>query len=323
MDMRSAIYDLKRLFALREAVETLDLAAPPTARLVSPERDPVPHRVGILCGSFNPLTLAHTELAECALEAFSLEAVFFTLAKVTVDKERVTGMSLEDRLLLLSLFAERHAKTGAALVNRGLYFEQAQAFRTLLGEEVRLFFLLGMDKLMQIFDPRYYQDRDAALRQLFAVSLLLVANRGEMDEADFFQFLDRPENRPFRSYVQFFTLPAAVTGVSATALRKALAARQHVDAQVPRETTAFLTETRAFAPPLRKGAEAIDAYATRLTLLSALYGARSWAEREVDFRRLMALALAPNETGRLLRQFGGGADVIEQVGSALTCERDR
>ena len=209
----------------------------------------------ILCGSFNPLTLAHTELAERALATFALDTVFFTLAKVTVDKEQVTGMSLEDRLLLLSLFAERHDQMGVALVNRGLYFEQAQAFRTLFGEEAALYFLVGMDKLLQIFDPRYYQDRDAALQQLFAISSLIVANRGDMDEANFSQLLDRPENRRFRAHVHFFTLSAAVTDLSATALRKALAAGQPIDSQVPPETVAFLTETQAFAPPLQIEAE--------------------------------------------------------------------
>jgi nicotinate-nucleotide adenylyltransferase len=323
MDMRSAIYDLKRLFALREAVETLDLAASPTARLVSPESITGSRRVGILCGSFNPLTLAHTELARHAQEAFSLETVFFTLAKVTVDKEQVTGMSLEDRLLLLSLFAERHAKLGVALVNRGLYFEQARAFHTLLGEEVKLSFLLGMDKLLQIFDPRYYQDRDAALHQLFAVSSLLVANRGEMDETNFFQFLDRPENRPFRSSVQFFTLPAAVTELSATAIRRALAAGQSIDTQVPPETAVFVTETQAFAPPLQMETEKVDGYATRLALLAALSPVRSWAEREVDFRPLMSLALAPNEMGRMLRHSADEADFVEQISAVLKYERNR
>ena len=89
--------------------------------------------------------------------------VLFTLAKVTVDKEHVTGLSLEDRLLLLSLYTQRHPSTGFALVNRGLYFEQAQAFRSVFGEQVALSFVVGMDKLLQILDPKYYQDRDAAL----------------------------------------------------------------------------------------------------------------------------------------------------------------
>src|SRR5262245_47332365 len=114
--MEQAIYDLKRLFAIREALETLDLAAPPAAHVFYPETAPPFRRVGILCGSFNPLTLAHTELAERARETCQLECVFFTLAKVTVDKEQVTGLGLEDRLLLLSLYAQGQSRTGVALV---------------------------------------------------------------------------------------------------------------------------------------------------------------------------------------------------------------
>lgn len=268
------IAHLNRLFALHDAVATLELGAPPTTRLVSPEGATVPRRVGILCGSFNPLTLAHAELAEGALAAFALDTVFFTLAKVTVDKEQVTGMSLEDRLLLLSFFADRHGQMGVALVNRGLYFEQAQAFRALLGKEVALYFLVGMDKLLQIFDPRYYQDRDAALEQLFAISSLIVANRGDMDGAQFVQLLKQPENRRFRAHVQFFTLSAAVANLSATALRDALAAGQPIDSRVPPETMAFLTETRAFAPPRQRGTDQVDVYAERLAVLAKLYAER-------------------------------------------------
>ena len=322
MDIHSEIYNLKRLLTLREIVETLDLSAPPTARIVYPERPATPRRVGILCGSFNPLTLAHTELAERAQTTFHLDTVIFTLAKVTVDKERVTGMSLEDRLLLLSLYAQRQGQMAAALVNRGLYFEQAQAFRTQFGVGTELYFLIGMDKLWQIFDPRYYQDRDAALHQLFAIASLIVANRGDMGEKSFSRLFDYAENHPFRSYVQFFTLPTAVTDLSATAIRDALAAGQSIDTQVPPETTVFVTETQAFSPLLQVETEQVDDYATRLALLAALSTVRSWAEREVDFRRLMSLALGPNETGRTLRLAARGADFVEQVSSYLKCERN-
>ena len=323
MDIRSEIYNLKRLLTLRAIVETLHLTAPPTARMVYPEKTISPRRVGILCGSFNPLTLAHTELAEQAQKAFRLDTVIFTLAKVTVDKEQVTGMSLEDRLLLLSLYAQRQGQMAVALVNRGLYFEQARAFRTLFGAEAELHFLIGMDKLLQIFDSRYYQDRDAALQQLFAMASLIVANRGELDEASFNQLLDRSENRPFRSHVQFFSLPAAVTDLSATAIRRTLSTGQSIDTQVPLETTVFVAETRAFSPPLQLEREKVDGYATRLALLAALSTMRSWAEREVNFHRLMSLALAPKETGRMLRRSAEGKDFVEQVNSFLRGERNR
>lgn len=314
--MERAIYDLKHLFALREAVETLDLAAPPTAHIFYPEAVPPFRRVGILCGSFNPLTLAHTELAERARETCQLDCVFFTLAKVTVDKERVTGLGLEDRLLLLSLYAQQHDRSGVALVNRGLYFEQAQAFRALLGTQVELNFVIGMDKLLQILDPRYYQDREAALRQLFSSASLIVANRGDMAQEEFQQLLDRPENRPYRSHVRYCPLSAAVTNLSATAIRDGLAAGKVMDEHLPAETAGFLAETHAYVPPLWSDNEAIDAYAIRVALLESLYSVRSWAEQEADFRRLLQVALLPGEKGRGLRHFPAGVDLVERLRSA-------
>ncbi len=297
-----AIYDLKRLFTLRETVEALDLAAPPTVHLISPPQAPSLRRVGVLCGSFNPLTFAHTILAEKAIATFDLDCVFFMLAKVTVDKERVTGLGLEDRLLLLSLYAEQHAKLGVALVNRGLYFEQAQALRARFGDHTTISFLIGMDKLLQIFDPRYYQDRDAALQQLFALASLLVANRGDMDEQSFAQLLDRLENRPFREHVRFFTLPESIADLSATHVRQSLASAQPISTYVPPEVETFIRETRAYHPLLQCGDEQIDAYAVRQALLTLLYTERPWAEQEIAFQRLLTAALSANAQGHALRR---------------------
>lgn len=293
--MKHAIYDLPCLFALREALDALQVSAPPAARVLYPEALPAWRRVGLLCGSFNPLTLAHTELAEHAREVAGLDIVMFTMAKVTVDKEQVTGLSLTDRLLLLSLYAQRHEHTGVAIVNRGLYFEQAQAFRSLLGDEVELFFVVGMDKLVQILDPKYYVDRDAALRQLFALTSLVVANRGAMARAEFEQLLDQPKNRSYRSHIHFCLLSGELADVSATAVREGLAAGSRVADLLPEETAIFLTETRAFHPPLCRGDEEIDAYAVRLKLFASLYDDRIQAERNLDFRALLRATLALNE----------------------------
>ena len=144
---------------LRDRLQSLDSVAPPMARLLSAPLHLPPQRLGVLCGSFNPLTLAHVALAQHACRAFHLDQLLYTVAKVTVDKERVTGMGLEDRLLLLLLHVEQQQHLGVALVNRGLYFEQAQAFQSLFDTRVGLFFIVGMDKLVQILDARYYRDR--------------------------------------------------------------------------------------------------------------------------------------------------------------------
>lgn len=300
--MRDAIYDLQRLVDLHEALATLAVTATPTARVLIPDPLPPVRRVGMLCGSFNPLTLAHTELAERARETARLDLVFFTLATVTIDKERVTGLSLEDRLVLLSLYAQQHTGTGVALVNRGLYFEQAQAFRSALGEHVELSFVVGMDKLLQILDPKYYQDRDAALRQLFALTSLIVANRGALERAEFNRLLDRPENRPYRFRIQFCPLSETVADLSATEVRERLARGRSVENWVPPETATFLAETRAFHPPLPLGEEQVDAYAVRQNLLGLLFVRRSQNQEAKDFYTLYREALSEEQARQRLRK---------------------
>ncbi len=322
-----AVYDLKRLFTLRESVQTFDPTAPPCVRLLAPcppDSSVRPFsRVGILCGSFNPLTRAHTELAEQVCNAWQLDQVFLSLAKVTVDKEQISGMGLEDRLLLLSLYAERHPNISIALVNRGLYVEQAQAFRALCGTQTQLFFLTGMDKLIQILDPRYYQDRDAALHELFGLAGLIVANRGAFSHTEFTHLLEQPENQVFRPAIHFFPLtdvsPSAdssglsnslappLNDLSATTIREALAARVarasevSIAKHVPPETVQFVSEAQVYRSPQSQAGEVIDVYGIRIALIELLYSVRSWAEHEVDFCRLLQRAVADDPTGHALR----------------------
>ncbi len=304
--MLSEFYDLKRLFSLRETIARCDGAAPSTARLLSVPIRSTPHRIGVLCGSFNPLTLAHTELADQACRTFQLDQLLFTLAKVTVNKEHVIGLGLEDRLLLLLLYTAQRPKTGVALVNRGLYVEQAQAFCAIFGQQVALFFIVGMDKLIQILDARYYQDRETALAQLFSLTSLVVANRGEMGRRAFDDLLNQPANRPYQADVHFLALPESVGNLSSTAVRDARDVR---GAQVPPEVAAFLTDTHAYAVLQQHDEEMLDVYAIRLDLLDRLIKVRAWAEQEVDFRQLIEQTRAPDARGRALRQAATGAEL--------------
>ncbi len=301
--IRQAAYDLGRLFSLHEAVTGLDPSGPPQVRVISSQPTQPYRRVGILCGSFNPLTLAHSQLAEQVCQTWQLDQVFLSLATLTVDKEQVTGLGLEDRLVLLCLYAAGRPAISVALANRGLYIEQARAFRRLLGADTEMCFLTGMDKLVQILDPRYYQDREAALHELFELACLIVANRGELDQAAFHQLLAQPENQSFGPAVHFFPLAAATSPLkelSATAVRDAMAAGRSIGEQVPAETAHYLNETCAYQPAALRAGETVEAYAIRLALLRLLYRARPWAQ--LDFQRLMRTALATSPRGRLLRR---------------------
>ena len=101
----------------------------------------------------------------------------FAVATRTIDKERAEGALLEDRLLVLKLEARARRDWAVALVNRGLYVDQAELFRGALPGLRDLTFLVGFDKIVQIFDPRYYDDREAALGRLFGLASFAVAPR--------------------------------------------------------------------------------------------------------------------------------------------------
>ena len=83
------------------------------------------------------------------------------LARVTVDKEQIAGTLLEDRLVALRHFVQDQPRYGVLLFNRGLYVDQALAAHAQWPDLDTLLFLVGYDKIVQIFDPRYYDDRDA------------------------------------------------------------------------------------------------------------------------------------------------------------------
>jgi hypothetical protein len=163
-------------------------------------------RVGLLASSMNPLTRAHVALAEAAKRCAELDMLCWVVTAVTVDKERVERASPVDRLVEARLYAEA-AGDGLLLLTGGLYVEQARAAHALLAPEAEVIQIVGFDKIVQIFDPRYYADRDAALHELSAEAELAVAPRAGADEDDLRALLARPENRQFAERVRYCPLP--------------------------------------------------------------------------------------------------------------------
>lgn len=284
------LYDLKSLFRFREALEKLDPAGPPQALSLSSL--PGARRLAVLPGSFNPPTLAHLDLAREARRLFNLDGFVFAISRVTVDKERVEGLLLEDRLLLLSHLAPQEGSALAA-VNRGLYFEQAKAFRSLLGKSASLFFVVGMDKLVQILDARYYRDREEALGLLFTEAALLVAPRGDLERDDFERLLAAAENEPYRDRIYYFELPRRARDLSSSGVRGRIASGQAAAEALPGPVAEFIAETGAYGPD----------YEIRRGLLERLYRIREWAEENVDFA-LLTKAFRSDEKLKELLQTG-------------------
>lgn len=287
----SSVYDLRNLFSLREFLSRLDPRGDPEAVLIDSRPDQNAKRFGVLSGSFNPPTNAHIELAARAREAFRLDIVFFLLSRVTIDKQENEGLSPEDRLLLLSLLSRELQWSAVAAANRGLYFEQAAALRHLLGARAKLFFIVGMDKLAQIFDARYYRDRDEALLKLFIEAQLIAAGRESAGEKELRALLARPENDNYADRVYFLQMPDETKQIASSSVRNRFARGESPAHDMPEIVGAFVDETGAYRP----------AYELRRRLVERLYTIRGSLREGTDLRRLIALVGGATDEGRLFR----------------------
>lgn len=271
-------------------------------------------RVGVFAGSFNPLTRAHVAMANAALRSAGLDAMIWTCAVASVDKERVERAALVDRLAQMRIFVSGRSHDALALLNRGLYVDEARTMRTLLAPSAELVLLVGFDKIVQIFDPKYYTDRDAALRSLFSLASLLVAPRAGDGAEALAALLAQPENRPFAAQVRYLDVPAHYASDSSTEART-FAAQTPPDVAaisrlLPPAGAALTLHTGAFQP-IDGGVSDLygarecwldalailpQAAARRLPPLSALarltlaedtrgYGLRMWLSRVRDERR--------------------------------------
>jgi nicotinamide-nucleotide adenylyltransferase len=287
----SSVYDLRTLFSLRESLSELDPQGASEAILIDSRPDQNAKRFGVLSGSFNPPTNAHIDLAARAREAFQLDCVLFLLSRVTIDKQENEGLSLEDRLLLLSLFSRELKWSSAAAANRGLYFEQAEALRRLLGTKAKLFFIVGMDKVAQIFDARYYRDRDEALVKLFIEAQLIAAGRERAGERELRELLARPENDNYADRVYFLQMPDETKQIASSSVRDRFARGEISAHDMPQIVAAFIDDTGAYRP----------AYELRRRLVERLDAIRESIPEGTDLRRLVALAGGATDKSRVLR----------------------
>lgn len=180
--------------------------------------------VGLLAGSFNPLTPAHVALADTARAAGCLNVIAWTLAVETINKERVERATLPDRLAQLLAYGEGRASDALVVANRGLYVDQARALRELMAPGARLAIVIGYDKVVQIFDSRYYDDRDTALAALFCEAELLVAPRAGQGAGELERLLARPENTRFAGAVRLLPLATEYAAESSSRVRALAAA---------------------------------------------------------------------------------------------------
>lgn len=254
--------------------------------------------------------MAHLALAQESLRAIPDAQLAFTLGTTTINKEQTERATLLDRLLLLDQIARRVGNLGVMLTNRGLYVEQAAAARAAFPQLTDLYFVVGYDKIEQIFDARYYHDRDAALTALFSLARLLVAPRASHEEADVHRLLNRSENRAFQGAIRLIPFPVEYRDIASSQVRAAFQgpmldlASSSPAWLLPPESLAFALETGCYAPPTALPSDAsLDRYAIRTALLERILVLPSIDQSYINFQRLFALATSDSERGSALRRW--------------------
>ncbi|MGH7858236.1 MAG: hypothetical protein ACREQY_13005, partial [Candidatus Binatia bacterium] len=251
MDAPMDARELETLLRYRRELDEIGAETEPSARIVAPPAaaaSPI-RRVAVFPGAFNPPTLAHVALADAARD-LPFDAIFFSVGRVTLDKDD-SGLLREDRLWLLCRLATRDSRFGVVVQNRGLYSEMSESMRRLLPELEDLAFIIGTDKVPQLFEPKYYDDTDARLDSLFRKARFLVAPRGTDTRAALEEILSTPPASRFADRFAWLPVPERWRGVSASLARDGWVRGDTGERHLPAEVTAFLRRSGAFADPGR------------------------------------------------------------------------
>jgi nicotinic acid mononucleotide adenylyltransferase len=227
MDRRALAAAIER--AARRGRPRLEILGAPPAAVRS---------VGLLAGSFDPMTVAHAALAE----ALGTDLTLLVWSPATLPKEAGPGgppspalLEPEDVLASLLSWCEPRLWARAAISSHGLLADQVEAAAVSFPRS-RLVLGMGFDKLRQLFDRRWYEDRDDVLDRLFDRAEVAVAARAG-DAPDPAAGEPRWSGR-----ISAVRLPPDVAAVSSRTVRDAVRAGEDVSASVPPEVLSFVRE---------------------------------------------------------------------------------
>jgi nicotinate-nucleotide adenylyltransferase len=167
-----------------------------------------PARLGILPGTFNPVTVAHLALAGAAMN--SVDEVLFVLPREFPHK-RYSGASFAERVEMLCASLADSPAFSLAATEGGLFAQIAVECRQAYGQGVGLSFLCGRDAAERVANWDYGQP-GAFPGMLRDFDLLVAARGGDYEPA--------PQ---LRAKVRRLDLPPEFEGVSATEIRRRIA----------------------------------------------------------------------------------------------------
>lgn len=223
------------------ALERVAVAEAPALELLAPSEPGRPRMLGLVAGSFDPLTRGHGALAD-ALRAEGAELVLFVYSPRTRPKAKQAHeaelplLAEEDRVASLLAYCEGREWLGVALCSHGLYVDQVEAAGATF-PNAEIVVGVGSDKVLQILDPSWYEELEDALARLFTRARVLYAVRPG-DEARLAPAL--AAHRGWQTRMLSIELPDEVRDLSSRAVRRVFREGNDVSRAVPAEVLPFL-----------------------------------------------------------------------------------
>lgn len=185
-----------------------------------------PGKLGILAGTFNPLTRAHLALARAALGL--VDEVVFVLPRSFPHKTYAEA-SFADRLEMLEAALADEPRCSIAATEKGLFIEIARECREAYGPACELYFVCGRDAAERAANWDYGRP-GAFLEQLREYQLLVAARHGSWEA-------------PAEMRARIHTLAVEEDWVSATEVRQRIRAGEAWEHLVPATVAARARKT--------------------------------------------------------------------------------
>lgn len=146
-------------------------------------------RLGLFGGTFNPIHYGHLRAAEEAVEILQLQRLLFIPAARPPHKNTKTVTPFAIRLAMTRLAVAEIPHFDVSDIEnqrpeKSYSIETLRLFRRQFGSEVEIFFIVGLDAMLEIDTWKDYQD-------LFTLSHFFVLDRPGYDPCDLEQILRR------------------------------------------------------------------------------------------------------------------------------------
>jgi nicotinate-nucleotide adenylyltransferase len=203
-------------------------------------------KVGILGGTFDPPHLAHLRIAEEALEAFSLNEVWFCPAFDPPHRKEKPKADFEKRLHMTSLAVENNPAFKVIEIERGespsYTIITLQKLKKLF-PQVNFYLIIGWDSFLEL--PSWYR-----YQELIDLAELIVCTRGNMDKAEAEAIFSKKVEAYWGSSKKervhlLFVFPFEI---SSTAIRKLRADGKSIRYLVPEGVYAYILEKELYLP---------------------------------------------------------------------------